>query len=198
MRFSLVDPTTHSSLKDDPILEDQPIHSIPYAAGEAYAEWFYQTLKDQGYEGPRLRMPTVTEMEIVTRNSLNWTFPWGHVFRRAFISSRLAHENLDKDTFAHPLGSHPFGPEFYRDYSLYQGRGENGEVVRIVDLLGNVREWTSTHVEKNAVNQFGGSPRTPAGAFFLAWARTYFPKDITDDLHGGFRLVIPFSSDPTP
>jgi formylglycine-generating enzyme required for sulfatase activity len=196
--FTITDPTTHRSLRDDPIMPDQPIHSIPYEATEAYADWLYERLRAQGYEGPRPRPPTVTELEILSRQSFPWTFPWGYHFRRTFISSRLVHRDLVKDTFAHPVGDHPLGPELYRDYSLYEGRDEQGRPLRLGHLVGGVREWTSSVTEQNAVHQYGGSPRTPAGSFFLPSARMYFPKDVTDDLHGGFRLVIPFPPSPRP
>jgi len=199
LRFTLTDPTTHLSLRNDPILPNQPIHSIPYEATEAYADWLYEELRAKGYDGPRPRPPTVTELEILSRNSFPWTFPWGYHFRRTFVSSRLVHRDLSKDTFAHPVGDHPLGADFYRDYSLYEGRDSQGRALRLGHLVGGVREWTSSVTEQNAVHQYGGSPRTPAGSFFLPSARMYFPKDVTDDLHGGFRLVIPFAaSAPSP
>jgi hypothetical protein len=109
----------------------------------------------------------------------------------------LVHEDLDKGTYPHPVGTHPLGSEWYRDFSIYGGRDRQGRLIRLMDLIGNVREFTSTEAEKNANFLAGGSVRTPSGYFFLPANRSYFAKDLSDEYHGGFRLILEFDS-PSP
>jgi len=185
-QFSLINPTTHRSLRNDPILSNQPISGISYVAAEAYTRW--RSVQD----GRDYKIISADQKEIISRNSFAWTYPWGYRFRRTYLASRLVHKDLENETFAHPIGTHPLGEEYYRDFSIYGGRDRQGRLIRLVDLLGNVREWTSTEAEERAVFMFGGSVRTPSGTFFLPSSRSYYAKDLADEYHGGFRIVIEF------
>ena len=184
LRFSLIDPNTHPSLRGDPIFDAQPVHAISFQAAEAYTAW--RSARD----GRNYQIISAEQKEIIARNSFQWTFPWGYPYRRTFSASRLVHRNLAQDSYAHAIGTHPLGAQEYRDYSIYGFRNSDGTFQRLEDLTGNVREFTRTRAETNAVVMSGGSVRTPAGNYPLPSSRTYVPDDIADEYNGGFRLVL--------
>ncbi|MFO1518625.1 MAG: bifunctional serine/threonine-protein kinase/formylglycine-generating enzyme family protein [bacterium] len=184
--FTLADPTSHPSLRGDPILNNQPIHAIPYRAADAYRYW--RSVRDRR----NYKIVSAEQKEIAARNTFDWSFPWGYRYRRTFFASRLVHADLDKGTHSHPIGTHPLGPDLYRDFSIFGYRDAQGRIQRLLDLIGNVREFTSTVAENDAIVMSGASVRTPSGNQPLPCSRTYVHMDVADEYNGTFRLVIEF------
>ncbi|MDX1386890.1 MAG: SUMF1/EgtB/PvdO family nonheme iron enzyme, partial [bacterium] len=176
---NLVNPLSHPDPFGDPILADQPITAITYLAAEAYLRWRSER------DGKNYRMPTVEEMEVFSRNSFDWRFPWGNgPLMPNYVVSRGAFENLD-DVSPQPVGKHPLGPS--RDRSLYE----------IVDLLGNTREYASVRGLEGNAALFGGSVRMLFGSNFKPSARYLTHVNQVLDSGGSFRWVLDLTEPPS-
>ncbi len=181
LQFKLIDPTSHRTPDDEPILPEQPMHSIPLSAIEAYIDWRNKK-EGRSPEMGLYSLPDRDELELVARNTFHWTYPWGYFFHPYYASTRLIHEDLDGGSFARPVGTHAAGREFYRDVSAFG----------VFELLGNTREVTRTVAEETplCVFFFGGSTRTPFGVYFNPSAMSFGLAESVLTYNFSFRLVL--------
>jgi formylglycine-generating enzyme required for sulfatase activity len=140
-----------------PEAEDHPVNCIDFARAAAYCD----------AQGKRL--PTETEWELAARGVKERTFPWGETAPSDrtlnacgpecsnMLTERLnkierdpwprMHENDDGAPATAPVGMHP------------EGATESG----ILDLAGNVWEWTSSHYCRYDDPECGDSRRVIRG-----------------------------------
>ena len=159
----------------DPILDNQPVHSISHDAATAFTAWFTQrAVKDLW----QVRLPTVAELERAARNGeFGWNFPWGNTFDPLYAVTSTAFDNPGANRVM-PVGEHP-RPQFNRDRSVFGLR----------DVVGNTRELTLNGPTPNTFYYFGGSNRTPDGGFFWPAGRHFTDTKKVQDYYGSFRLV---------
>jgi formylglycine-generating enzyme required for sulfatase activity len=105
-------------------LEDHPVMSVNYGDTVAYCRWLSQTT------GQRCRLPTEAEWEKAARGCLPETrrYPWGDEWRPGMCNTRELGRN--KTTSIHEfeqVNRSPFG---------------------VVDIAGNVWEWTASWYER--------------------------------------------------
>jgi serine/threonine-protein kinase len=150
-----------------------PVTNVSVADANAFADW--RTKRD----GVKYRLPTEEEWEYAARNGSQATlYPWGNQMINDYA-------NLDGNS-PKPVGS-------YR-----QGASRLG----IMDLIGNVWEWTSSralHYQGNKklgeqphdqVVIRGGSYQDPTlGTYAMIATRRRFLDPSTKDERIGFRLV---------
>ncbi len=94
-----------------------PIDQLAWWQASAFCEWASEVT------GGEVRLPTEDEWERAARGDDGREYPWGDVFERR--CANLAELGIGR---ALPVGSLPFGASPYG----------------VVDLAGNVDEWTST------------------------------------------------------
>ncbi|HKX12878.1 MAG TPA: bifunctional serine/threonine-protein kinase/formylglycine-generating enzyme family protein [bacterium] len=178
--YRLVNPTKHLDPNGDPIHYDQPINAISPNAGEAYVRWRSEV------DGVRYRLATADEKNKVDTNSFEWVYPWGYDFSPYYGIFRLAFQgDRNQTAFPQPIGRHPMGQEYYRDFTIYGTR----------DNLGNVREFTGSEGEPGTVVLSGGSVRVPYGPFYLPGGRNYpILRNQVFDSIGGLRLAMDLPS----
>jgi serine/threonine-protein kinase len=153
--------------------ERWPVRNVSVADAEAFAAWRSQR------DGVTYRLPTEEEWEYAARGSDGRIFPWG----RQWADGRA---NVDSE-LPKPVGSFPDG----------------ASAAGVLDLIGNVREWTSTRAslypgngevfersEQGWVVMRGGSYRSKANdaAQTTATARVWL-KPTEKHATVGFRLV---------
>jgi formylglycine-generating enzyme required for sulfatase activity len=129
--------------------EDHPVVLVSYADAEAYCVWRGQQ------RGEVRRLPTATEYEKAARGEQGLTYPWGNAFEAKKLNSAV---EGPKDTT--PAGQFVDGASPYG----------------VLELAGNVFEWTSTPetgdrmvVKGSAYEDFAGLGR---GASFHGRAKT--------------------------
>ncbi len=181
LQFAAVSPASHRSAAGEPILADQPIHAIPYRAVEAYIRWRNEIERRDGKQKAAYRLPTKVELEIIARNSFDWSYPWGEVFDPHALNSRLIHADVNADSYPRGVGVHALGRDHYRDFSAYG----------VYDVLGSVRKITGSRAEPNTRYFSGASGRTAFGPYYLAAAETYAGENTVMEYNGGFYLVLP-------
>ena len=93
---------------------DHPVAGVSWHDAQTYCQWLSQET-DKLY-----RLPTEAEWEKAARGIEGWLYPWGNEWE----DGRCAHSNNDTA----PVTAHPSGASSYG----------------LLDLLGNVQEWTST------------------------------------------------------
>jgi serine/threonine-protein kinase len=153
-----------------------PVVLVNIADIKKFAEW--RSKRD----GIPYRLPTETEWEYVARNGdKNNLYPWGDTWEDG--------KAIVKEVSAWSVGSRP------------DGKNDWG----VVDLIGNVWEWTDTEpsiypgnkdlvlgkdAENNHIIRGGSSASTdPSGKFPVDSTRRQWVKDETRDKLLGFRLV---------
>jgi len=95
--------------------EQWPVTNVSIADAKAFADW--RSKRDK----LKYRLPTEEEWEYAARNGAEGTrYPWGNEWLDGYA-------NVDANSLQ-PVGSHP------------QGASRQG----VLDLIGNVWEWTST------------------------------------------------------
>jgi formylglycine-generating enzyme required for sulfatase activity len=94
--------------------QDHPVTAISWYEAVAYCQWLSQQT------GKSYRLPTEAEWEKAARGPESWLFTWGNKWE----DGRCAYSSDDTV----PVTAYPTGASFYG----------------VVDLLGNVQEWTST------------------------------------------------------
>lgn len=112
---------------------DQPVIGITYEAAEAYANW----LSEQ--TGEKYRLPTEEEWEKAARAGKDSIYPWGDESPKKAKAANFKGNGKFKTTS--PVGS------------FEKGTNEWG----LVDMSGNVWEWTSsTHSKDNSTHTVKG------------------------------------------
>jgi serine/threonine protein kinase/formylglycine-generating enzyme required for sulfatase activity len=173
-RAYLVDPSTHLDPFGELIHLDHPISAISPEAALAYIRW--RSEKD----GLPYEMLDADTKEVITRNSFDTRYPWGNgPLTDAYVVSRGAFQDVSRAT-PQVIGTHPMGQENYRDWSWYGAR----------DLIGNVREFTSTPGEPDHFCLSGGCVRMYPGANFNPSARYQTHRNAVIDSDGTFRLKL--------
>jgi serine/threonine-protein kinase len=145
---------------------DRPVVGISHAAAEAYCRWL------PGKTGVNYRLPTAEEWEKAARGADGRTYPWGNGYNRSCAFTIENEEARCQYGLWAPPGSFP------RDLSVYG----------VLDLAGNVREWTaSTFVPGIPQYQIRGSSASASQRYLPvdnASDAPFFPSDV------GFRYVV--------
>jgi formylglycine-generating enzyme required for sulfatase activity len=149
-----------------PLTPQMPIVGISKAAADAYCAWLAARL------GREVRLPTADEWEKAARGADGRIYPWGNGFRSDYAHLEETQDGIGVDIYAEP-GSYPM------DCSVYG----------ILDLGGNVREWTATPFP-DSPRRFqikGGSLATSRRHAASAYAdmTPAIPTDV------GFRYIMP-------
>jgi formylglycine-generating enzyme required for sulfatase activity len=152
--------------------EQWPVTNVSIADAKAFADW--RSKRDK----LKYRLPTEEEWEYAARNGAEGTrYPWGNEWLDGYA-------NVDANSLQ-PVGSHP------------QGASRQG----VLDLIGNVWEWTSTKAAPYPGNTLlvipSGQVIIRGGAYvehsrgpdaIMATRRSYIsPSDKEATI--GFRLV---------
>ena len=117
-------PPKHWSLNQvPPGLEEHPITQVSWQDALAYCQWLSQQ------SGRFYRLPTEAEWEKAARSSDGRTYPWGRAWQEGYCNCNGPGTT---PVTAFPNGASPYA---------------------CLDMLGNVREWTSTI--------WGASPAKP-------------------------------------
>lgn len=186
--WSLNDPKNPVDHYNTPLDPEQPVAIIDLVGVKEFIKRKNEKEKTKEKLGSEYRLARISELEGVSRNGFDWPFSWGYEFDPFRVVSRMPFPDLDSVT-NQPLGKLPSG-EDSGDQSLFGPR----------DLIGNVREFSSTEGEKNTVYIFGGSPRAVFGPYFNPSSRIIFPTFHRESSVGGFRLVmdIPRKKETSP
>lgn len=139
--------------------EDHPVVLVTWAAAEHYCAW------RGSLRGEHLRLPTADELEKATRGDGGLPYPWGGTYDANNLNSAV---HGPGDTT--PVGSYSGGASPYG----------------ILDLAGNVYQWSATGDGGDAVTK-GSGWRDFAGLGRGAWFEKR-PKT-TRDIALGFRCA---------
>ncbi|MDV7341315.1 SUMF1/EgtB/PvdO family nonheme iron enzyme [Terasakiella sp. A23] len=145
--------------------EDHPVVLVDYNDARAYAEWL--SLKTGRY----WRLPTESEWELAARGLDGRAYPWGQNFNpaKANTADLGPHDTMPVGSF--PRGASPFG---------------------VMDMAGQVYEWTSTPGERGRMTVKGGAWDDRGCGVCRAAARHHRRADMKHTLIG-FRLVQEFA-----
>ncbi|WP_135076192.1 SUMF1/EgtB/PvdO family nonheme iron enzyme [Terasakiella sp. SH-1] len=140
---------------------DHPVVLVDLADAKAYAQW----LSDQ--TGKYWRLPTEREWELAARGQEGWAYPWGNHFNpaKANTADLGPYDTLPVGSF--PRGASPFG---------------------VLDMAGQVYEWTTTPGEKGRITVKGGAWDDRGCGVCRAAARHHRRPDMKHILIG-FRLI---------
>jgi formylglycine-generating enzyme required for sulfatase activity len=150
-----------------------PVTKVLWEEAKSYCAWRYK---------PGGRLPTEEEWEVAARGSAGRAFPWGNTFDVSAANTASANQGRLTAVGSFARGATPEG---------------------VVDLIGNVWEWTSSALEHypggaalpDSMRQFrvirGGAFNTPS-AFATSWHRGWGPPATRpDDLEfTGFRCAL--------
>lgn len=143
-------------------LPDQPVVGVSVADAEAYAQWL------SSHTGSVYRLPTEEEWEKAARGGKETIYPWGD--EDPAKSKKANCKKNGKFKFTSPVGSF-----------------ENANGFGLVDMSGNVWEWTSSKrdSEQNIVK--GGSWMDGPKELRISNFKKVDGKSSTNEI--GFRLV---------
>lgn len=139
--------------------EDHPVVLVPWTDAARYCAW------RGGLRGERLRLPSADELEKATRGDGGLPYPWGGDYEADKLNSAVRGPGDTTPVGSYPAGASPYG---------------------ILDLSGNVYQWTTTTdggevvIKGSAWSDFGGLGRG-------AWL-TRRPKTARD-IAVGFRCA---------
>lgn len=140
-------PANPVNTHKDPIRPRQPIDSISPSASFEYLKWLSETEKDW-IQGRQYRLGKITELEGVAKGGLPIDFPFGDWFDPFKVTCRSTYPDLEKGEIMR-VGRHPV-----------RGISEDRSPLGPADVIGTIREFSSTFVEKTAILLFGGSAST--------------------------------------
>lgn len=100
-----------------PDREDHPVVLVTWGEASAYCAWRGRVI------GRARRLPTAAEMEKAARGAMGMTYPWGNAYDATKLVSRAGGTDDTAPAGSVVAGASPFG---------------------VLDLAGNVYEWTST------------------------------------------------------
>ncbi|HEU0036992.1 MAG TPA: SUMF1/EgtB/PvdO family nonheme iron enzyme [Kofleriaceae bacterium] len=103
--------------------EDHPVVLVTHAEAAAYCAWRGKLV------GSARRLPTAAEYEKAARGESGMTYPWGNVFEAEKLNSHVAGPGDTTPVGTYSNGASPYG---------------------VLDLAGNVFQWTATAVEGRA------------------------------------------------
>lgn len=140
---------------------DHPVVLVSYKDALTYANWLSETT------GRFWRLPDEDEWELAARGLDGRAYPWGNNFNPARLNSADIgpYDTLPVGSF--PNGASPFG---------------------ILDMAGQVYEWTRTPGEKDRMTVKGGAWDDRGCGVCRAAARHHRPRDMKHIILG-FRLV---------
>ncbi len=100
--------------------EDHPVVLVTWDEARRYCEW-------RGRErGEPRRLPTSAEYEKAARGEAGLVYPWGQTFEGDKLNSAVGGPGDTTPVGAYPAGASPYG---------------------VLDLAGNVFQWTSTRLD---------------------------------------------------
>lgn len=139
-----------------------PVVLVSYKDATAYAQWLSEAT------GQVWRLPDEDEWELAARGLDGRAYPWGNNFNPAWTNSADLgpHDTMAVGSF--PKGASPFG---------------------LLDMAGQVYEWTRTPGEKNRMTVKGGAWDDRGCGVCRAAARHHRHRDMKHILIG-FRLVL--------
>lgn len=141
--------------------EHHPAVLVSHPEAEAYCEWW------GARRGGRGRLPSEMEWEKAARGEDGRAYPWGARFDPALANTRES-GRADTDAIGRtPAAASPYG---------------------VLDMAGNVLEWTATHTPDERVIVKGGGWKGDAIAARCA-ARSSRPRTLRD-VTIGFRCVL--------
>lgn len=141
--------------------EDHPVVLISYSDAQAYARWLSHKT------GQYWRLPTEREWELGARGLDGRAYPWGNKFNPAKANSADLGPYDTMPVGSFPRGASPFG---------------------LLDMAGQVYEWTSTPGEKGRMTVKGGAWDDRGCGVCRVGARHHRRADMKHILIG-FRLV---------
>ncbi len=149
-----------------PYRPELPVVGLEIEAAHAYCEWL-------GRRGRPVRLPTAAEWEKAARGVDGRRYPWGNAFDAGFALTAENDEGRARFSPSAPPGS------FATDCSVYG----------VLDMAGNVREWTASRTEDGApfYEVKGGSAQVTRR--FVECAAGSEARFGLEDL--GFRYVMP-------
>jgi len=141
--------------------ENHPVVLVSYDDARAYAQWL--SVKTKKY----WRLPNENEWEVAARGLHGSAYPWGNSFHpnKANTADQGPNDTLPVGSF--PRGASPFG---------------------ILDMAGQVYEWTSTPGEKGRMTVKGGAWDDHGCGVCRPAARHHRRADMKHTIIG-FRLV---------
>lgn len=147
-------------VKIDPKKLDHPVVNISAFEAEAYCAWLSEEINKE------VKLPSEVEWEKAARGTDRRIYPWGNVFDHSRCNTCESGIMDTTSVFAYPYGKSPYG---------------------ILDMAGNVWEWTRTQI--NAVRMLrGGSFGSPRDYVRCALRFRLNPVDFYHSL--GFRVVV--------
>ncbi len=157
--------------------DDHPVWDPGIAVAEHYLSWV------SSFSGRTWRLPTETEWEHAARGGEARDFPWGDAFDRTMCNTVEAGIAATTPVNAYRHAASPFG---------------------VVDLAGNVEEWTSTDyapypggnpIQDDLTDALGDYRVLRGGSFnrggdLARCARRHGPYPSDDYIYIGFRPAI--------
>jgi formylglycine-generating enzyme required for sulfatase activity len=113
------------------------------------------------------RLPTEEEWEKAARGKFAMLFAWGGVWNPDRLSGSVSGQGSPSPVNAHPMGSSPFG---------------------VMDMMGNVWEWTSTDSDGSRVIKGGSFKEDKPYQFICAYSSVQNEDEAGDNT--GFRCVM--------